>query len=54
MRQVLAGEGMERHVGSIPRTNQENMRQIGLYTQIEQCFGKGPTSISLRTELAHY
>lgn len=48
MRQVLVGEGMERHVGSIARTNQENMRQIGLYTQIPQCFGKGHTSISPR------
>jgi hypothetical protein len=48
MRQILVGEELEQHVGSRACPDQEKRRQMGFHTQVQQCFGKGPTSISPR------
>ena len=44
------GEGLERHVGSKARKDQERRRPMELYTQVQQRFGKGLTSISPRVD----
>ena len=54
LRQILVlraeREGLEHQVRSNARQNQQNRRQLGLATQVQQCFGKGPTSISPRVD----
>ena len=40
------GEELQRDVASRARQDQKKRRQTGLSTQVQQCFGKEPTSTS--------